>query len=82
MPFFSSHAITARLASAVCMPSMTSPAPAFALFTARPSPLVAASPVHCVPSISTTCTTGSANSLANSKSRSSCAGTAMMAPVP
>ena len=38
MPFFSSHAITARLASAVCMPSMTSPAPAFALFTARPSP--------------------------------------------
>ena len=31
---------------------------------------------------STTCTTGSENSLANSKSRSSCAGTAMIAPVP
>ncbi len=35
-----------------------------------------------LPAAATTCTIGKLNTLAKSKSRSSCAGTAMIAPVP
>ena len=69
--------MTARLASAVGSPSRGPE------LTARPSPLKA-SPVSTArpPAGATTWTMGSPNFLANAKSRSSWAGTAMIAPVP
>ncbi len=73
-----SHSTTASNASpGAAMPSNRPE------FTMTPSPVYASASVPCAPLFGAiTSTIGISNSVANWKSRSSCAGTAMMAPVP
>ena len=76
-----------RSPSQATMASNASPGAAMpsnrAEFTMTPSPVYASVSVPCAPdSGAITSTIGISNCVANWKSRSSCAGTAMMAPVP
>ncbi len=84
-PFSSSHAVMRALASTTPRPSRETSAPVeltmSASYETKASSQVDGSVPR--PSVgSTTHRTGSSKARANAKSRLSCAGTAMMAPVP
>ena len=76
MPRSSSHSVMRCLADSESRSLKTSE------FTSRPAPVKAASPSQSPEAGAITCLMGKPYLRANSKSRSSCAGTLITAPVP